>query len=164
MSRLVTLENDFPRGDVEIVVAFSDWRRHDGLAFPYQVELSWDGVVLHGETREQVQVNPQLDEATFVMPQTCPFDPEEAERGLFNEQWIYRALAMGCRSLDAREVESVDITPEVVTFGGGIHHSMAIALEFTVVVVDPPQHEERCWRSSKPSPQGGRTNRSCIWF
>ncbi len=144
VSRLATLENDFPRGDVEIIVAFSDWRRHDGLAFPYQVALSWDGVVLHGETREHVEVNPQLDEATFVMPQTLPFDPEEAERGLFNEQWIHRALAMGAPiSLDAGEVESVDITPDVVTFGGGIHHSMAIALESTVVVVDPPQHEER---------------------
>jgi len=144
VSRLVTQENDFPCGDVDIVVAFSDWRRHDGLAFPYQVELIWDGVVIHRETRERVEVNPELDEATFALPETHPFDPEEAERGLINEQWVHRALAMGAPiSLDAGEVVSEAITPDVVTFGGGIHHSLAIALDSGVVVVDPPQHEER---------------------
>lgn len=144
VSRLVTQENDFPCGDVDIVVVFSDWRRHDGLAFPYQVELIWKGVVLHRETRERIEVNPQLDEAIFVLPETEPFVPEEAERGLVNEQWIHRALAMGAPiSLDAGEVVSVAIAPDVVTFGGGIHHSLAVALESGVVVVDPPQHEDR---------------------
>jgi glyoxylase-like metal-dependent hydrolase (beta-lactamase superfamily II) len=144
VSRLVTQENDFPCGDVEIVVTFSDWRRHDGLAFSYQVELSWEGVVLHRETREQVEVNPQIDEATFVLPVTRPFNAVAAERGLLNEQWIHRALAMGAPiSLDVGEVVTEAITPEVVTLGGGIHHSLAIALESGVVVVDPPQHEDR---------------------
>jgi glyoxylase-like metal-dependent hydrolase (beta-lactamase superfamily II) len=144
VSRLVTQENDFPCGDVDIVVAFSDWRRHDGLAFPYQVELSWEGVVMHRETRERIEVNPPIDEATFVLTQTRPFDPEMAERGLINEQWIHRATAMGAPiSLDAGEVVTVAITPDVVTFGGGIHHSLAIALVSGVVVVDPPQHEDR---------------------
>lgn len=144
LSRLVTQENDYPCGDVEIVVTFADWRRHDGLAVPYQVELSWDGVVLHRETRERFELNPQLDEATFVLPQTRPFDPGAAERGLFNEQWIHRALAMGAPiSLDAGVVESVVLAPDVVTLGGGIHHSLAIALDSGVVVVDPPQHEAR---------------------
>lgn len=144
VSRLVTQENDYPCGDVEIVVAFSDWRRHDGLAMPYHVELRWEGVVLHRETRERIEVNPPLDEATFVLPETHPFDPAMAERGLINEQWIHRATAMGAPiSLDAGEVVALAITPDVVTMGGGIHHSLAIALESGVVVVDPPQHEDR---------------------
>jgi glyoxylase-like metal-dependent hydrolase (beta-lactamase superfamily II) len=144
VSRLVTQENDFPCGDVEIVVAFSDWRRHDGLAFPYQVGLIWAGVVLHRETRERVEVHPELDGATFVLSATRPFDPEMAWRGLINEQWIHRATAMGAPiSLDAGEVVSVAIAPDVVTFGGGIHHSLAVALESGVVVIDPPQHEDR---------------------
>lgn len=144
VTRLVTQENDYPCGDVDIVVAFADWRRHGGLAFPHQVELIWEGVVLHRETRERIEVNPPLDEAAFVLPATRPFDPALAERGLFNEQWIHRATAMGAPiSLDAGEVVTVAITPDVVTFGGGIHHSLAIALESGVVVVDPPQHEDR---------------------
>jgi glyoxylase-like metal-dependent hydrolase (beta-lactamase superfamily II) len=144
VSRLVTQENDFPCGDVEIVVAFSDWRRHNGLALPYQVELSWEGEVVHRETRQRIEVNPQLDQDTFVLPETQPFDPELAERGLINEQWVHRALAMGAPiSLDVGEVVSVPITADVVTMGGGIHHSLAIALDSGVVVVDPPQHEDR---------------------
>lgn len=144
VSRLVTQENDFPCGDVEIVVAFSDWRRHSGLAFPYQVELSWEGEVIHREARQQIELNPQLDPETFVLPATHPFDPGAAERGLINEQWIHRATAMGAPiSLDAGEVVVVRISPDVVSIGGGIHHSLAIALESGVVVVDPPQNEDR---------------------
>lgn len=144
ISRLVTQENDFPCGDVEIVVAFSDWRRENGLAFPYRAELSWEGVVIHREVRQRIEVNPQIEPGSFALPGTHPFDPEAAERGLINEQWIHRALAMGAPiSLDAGEVVPVPITPDVVTMGGGIHHSLAIALDAGVVVVDPPQHEER---------------------
>ena len=134
VSRLVTQENDFPCGDVEIVVAFSDWRRHSGLAFPYQVELSWEGEVIHREIRQRVEVNPQLDPDIFVLPETLPFDPAVAKRGLINEQWIHRAMAMGAPiSLDAGEVVPVRISPDVVSMGGGIHHSLAIALDSGVV-------------------------------
>lgn len=144
VSRLITQENDFPCGDVEIVVAFSDWRRHSGLAFPYQVELSWEGEVIHRETRQRVELNPRLDPDTFVLPETHPFDPAAAERGLINEQWIHRATAMGAPiSLDAGELVLVRISPNVVSIGGGIHHSLAIALDSGVVVVDPPQNEDR---------------------
>jgi glyoxylase-like metal-dependent hydrolase (beta-lactamase superfamily II) len=144
VSRLVTGENDFPRGDVEIAVAFSDWRQEGGIAFPYQVDLSWEGVAIHRETRRRIEVNPRLEPDTFEMPETRPFDPQLAERGANNAQWIHRALAMGAPIiLDAGEVVPVEIAPHVVTMGGGIHHSLAIALDSGVVVVDPPQHEER---------------------
>jgi len=144
VSRLVTQENDFPCGDIDIVVAFSDWRRDSGLAFPYQVELSWEGVVMHRETRQRIEVNPQLEPDTFSLSETLPFDPRLAERGVINAQWIHRALAMGAPMiLDAGPVVLVPFTPDVVSIGGGIHHSLAIALDSGVVVVDPPLHENR---------------------
>ena len=144
ISRLVTHENDFPCGDIEIAVAFSDWRRDNGRAFPYHAELSWEGAVIHSEIRQRIEVNPQLDPDSFVLRETQPFDPEAAERGLVNEQWIHRALAMGAPiSLDVGEVVLVPLAPDVVSIGGGIHHSLAIALDSGVVVVDPPQHEDR---------------------
>jgi len=144
VSRLVTQENDFPCGDVDIVVAFSDWRRDSGLAFPYQVELSWEGAVMHRETRQRIEVNPQLEPDTFVLSETLPFDPRLAERGVINAQWIHRALAMGAPMiLDAGQVVLVPFTTDVVSIGGGIHHSMAIALDSGVVVIDPPLHEDR---------------------
>lgn len=144
VSRLVTQENDFPCGDVDIVVAFSDWRRDGRLAFAYQVELSWEGVVMHRETRQRIEVNPQLEPDTFSLSETLPFDPKAAERGVINAQWIHRALAMGAPIiLDAGPVVLVPFTPDVVSIGGGIHHSLAIALDSGVVVVDPPLHENR---------------------
>lgn len=144
VSRLVTQENEFPCGDVEIAVAFSDWRRENGLAFPYRVEMSREGVVIHREMRRQIEVNPQLHPDTFLLFETLPFDPESAERGLINGQWIHRGLAMGAPiSLDTGDVVLVRIAPDVVSVGGGIHHSMAVALDSGVVVVDPPQHEDR---------------------
>ncbi len=144
IKHLVTRENDFPCGDIEIAVTYSDWRSSSGPAFPYQVDLSREGVVIHSETRELVEVNPQLDTDLFVLPETLPYDPERAERGAKNAQWIHRALGMGAPIiLDAGEVTPVQIAPDVVTIGGGIHHSLAVALDSGVVVVDPPQHEDR---------------------
>jgi glyoxylase-like metal-dependent hydrolase (beta-lactamase superfamily II) len=144
VSRLVTQENDFPLGDIEIAVEFSDWRRDSGLAFPYQVELRWEGVVIHRETRRRIEVNPRLDPDTFVLHETLPFDPVLAERGVIHAQWMHRALAMGAPIiLDAGEVVPVPIAPDVVAIGGGMHHSLAVALDSGVVVVDPPQHEDR---------------------
>ncbi|MCI5158897.1 MAG: MBL fold metallo-hydrolase [Candidatus Electrothrix sp. AUS1_2] len=144
VSRLVTQENDFPCGDVEIVVLFSDWQHHSGLAFPCQVELRWQATVIHRETRRDIEINPQLDPDTFVLPETQPYDPEAAERGLFNEQWIHRTVAMSAPiSLNAGEVVLVPLNAHVESIGGGIHHSMAIALDAGVVVVDSPLHEER---------------------
>jgi glyoxylase-like metal-dependent hydrolase (beta-lactamase superfamily II) len=144
VSRLVTEESDFPCGDVKIVVAFSDWRSHGGFAVPYQVELKWDGRVLQRETRRRAEIEPQLPPDIFNLPQTLPFDPAAAERGVFHSQWVHRALAMGAPiSLEAGPVEPCIITPNIVTMGGGIHHSLAVALSSGVVVVDPPQHEAR---------------------
>jgi glyoxylase-like metal-dependent hydrolase (beta-lactamase superfamily II) len=144
VSHLVTQENDFPCGDVEIVVAFSDWHRDSGLVFPCQVELSWEGKVIHREIRQRIEVNPQLAPDIFVLPETEPFDPEAAERGLFNEQWIHRTVAMSAPiSLNVGEVIFVPLNKHVGSIGGGIHHSMAVALDSGVVVVDSPLHEER---------------------
>lgn len=144
VSEVRTQENDYPRGDVDIVVSFSDWRLHDGITFPWMVTLSLDGVVVHREQRHRVVVNPVLDDALFELPQTLPFDSDLAERGLVDGQWMHRALAMGAPiSLDAGEVETVEISTDVISLGGGIHHSIAVALPTGVVVVDSPQDEER---------------------
>ncbi|MCP4365969.1 MAG: MBL fold metallo-hydrolase [Planctomycetes bacterium] len=144
ITRLVTQENDYPCGDVEIAVAFSDWSSDSGYPFPYQAELSWDGVVIQREIRKEVKVNPQLEPGSFDMPETLPFDAKVAERGLKNAQWIHRATAMGAPiSLDSAEVVMVPFCSDVISIGGGIHHSMAIPLDSGVVVVDSPLHEER---------------------
>jgi glyoxylase-like metal-dependent hydrolase (beta-lactamase superfamily II) len=144
VSRLITQENDFPCGDVEIAVSFSDWRNVGECKFPYKVELSRDGVVIRSETRKHIEIHPQQAGDTFVLPEALPFDATIAEQGVMNEQWIHRAIGMGAPiSLHAEEVETVAISPDVISLGGGIHHSIAIALDGGVVVVDPPQHEKR---------------------
>jgi glyoxylase-like metal-dependent hydrolase (beta-lactamase superfamily II) len=108
------------------------------------VEVSWEGAVIHRETRQHIEINPQLDPDTFVLTETHSFDPELAARGTMNAQWIHRATAMGAPiSLDPGSTIVRQIAADVVTIGGGIHHSLAIALPAGVVVVDPPQHEER---------------------
>jgi glyoxylase-like metal-dependent hydrolase (beta-lactamase superfamily II) len=144
VSSVATQENDFPRGDVAVVTTFTDWRRRDGVPMPHQVSLSLEGAVVHREERGLIEVNPGLNDATFALPGMCPFDPMLAEGGLVNCQWIHRGLALGAPiSLHAGKVKTVEITPNVITVGGGMHHSMAVALPRGIVVVDSPQHEER---------------------
>lgn len=149
LAALATWENDHPRGDVLVEVRFEGWQVHDGLAIPRLAELRLDGATLHRETRTEVAVAPPLDDADFrvedVEGEPGPrFDAARAARGLANAQWIHRALAMGAPiSLDAGPVEPAEIVPGVMTLGGGIHHSMAIAHDGGVVVIDAPQHEDR---------------------
>ncbi len=148
VSRLSTQENDFPCGDVEIRIEFDKWRQNNGFSFPYEVVLYWDNKKIHSETRQKIEINPKLDATTFILPETetLPFEPKLAERGVINAQWIHRALAMGAPMvLDTGPVVFVPFSfdPNVVSIGGGIHHSLAIALDSGVVVVDPPLHENR---------------------
>ena len=144
ITHLTTQENDYPRGDVDVVVTFSDWRLHDSMLMPHLVTLALDGVILHREERVKVVLAPEIADTLFDMPETIPFDPLLAARGLVDGQWMHRALAMGAPiSLDPGEVEIVEISPEVISLGGGIHHSIAIALPTGIVVVDSPQDEER---------------------
>jgi glyoxylase-like metal-dependent hydrolase (beta-lactamase superfamily II) len=144
ISNVATQENDYPRGDVDVVATFKDWRLHDGLFIPYEVTISLDGEVIHRELRDRVEMNPGTNDATFALPETMPFDALQGASGLIHSQWINRALAMGApMSLDPGEVEVVEITPDVITLGGSIHHSMAVKLDRGVVVVDCPQNELR---------------------
>jgi glyoxylase-like metal-dependent hydrolase (beta-lactamase superfamily II) len=143
-SRLVTQEHDHPRGDVEVAVRYAIWRDHGGTPVAADVELSLDGTVIHAEIRSLHETDPELAPDIFALPASLPHDPGLAERGLINAQWMHRALAMGAPiSLDPGQVAVERITPEVITLGGGIHHSMAIRTPEGVVVLDPPQHEAR---------------------
>ncbi len=143
-TRLATEEHDHPRGDVEVAVRYAIWRYHGDLPVAADVELSLDGTVIHSEVRSLTEAKPQLASDTFALPQRLPHDAALARRGLMNAQWIHRALAMGAPiSLDPGTVIVERITPEVITLGGGIHHSMAIRTGEGVVVLDSPQHEAR---------------------
>lgn len=143
-TRLVTEEHDHPRGDVEVAVRYAIWRDHGGPPVAADVELSLDGTVIHAEVRSLTEAEPQLAPDTFALPERLPHDAGLARRGLVNAQWMHRALAMGAPiSLDPGQVTVQRITPDVLTLGGGIHHSMAIRTGSGVVVLDSPQHEAR---------------------
>jgi len=142
--RLVTQEHDHPRGDVEVAVRYAIWRDHGGIPVAADVELSLDGTVIHAEVRSLTQRDPEVAPDLFALPDSLPHDPALAARGLVNAQWMHRALAMGAPiSLDPGQVAVERITPEVITLGGGIHHSMAVRTGDGVIVLDPPQHEAR---------------------
>lgn len=143
-TRLVTQEHDHPRGDVEVAVRYAIWRDHGGIPVAADVELSLDRTVIHAEVRSLTQSDPQIAPGTFELPDSLPHDPALSQRGLINAQWMHRALAMGAPiSLDPGEVVVEQITPEIITLGGGIHHSMAVRTDDGVIVLDPPQHEDR---------------------
>ena len=142
--RATTQEHDHPRGDVEVAVRYAIWRDHGGLPVAADVELSLDGTAIHAEVRSLAEATPVISEDFFALADSKPHDPTLARRGLVNCQWMHRALGLGAGiSLDAGEVVIEPITPEVITLGGGIHHSMAIRTAGSIVVLDPPQHEAR---------------------
>lgn len=147
ITRVATVESDPLLGDVEVAVDLADWRAVSGarrVAFPHDVTLRWNGQVLHHEIRDHIQVNPDLDDDLFALPATLPFDPVAAANGATHAQWVNRALALGAPLfLDPGEVVAAPIAPDVVLMTGGVHHTLAIALDSGVVLVEPPLHEAR---------------------
>jgi hypothetical protein len=64
------MESDTLRRDVPLEVVYSNWQvaGQQGLLFPSEVSVVFDGVRVHQEARTAINVNPALDAALFTFP------------------------------------------------------------------------------------------------
>src|SRR5262245_5855864 len=70
IAKLTTMESDTLRRDVPLEVGYSNWQmaQPQGLLFPNEVSILFDGVQVHQETRTAISVNPAIDTALFNFP------------------------------------------------------------------------------------------------
>jgi glyoxylase-like metal-dependent hydrolase (beta-lactamase superfamily II) len=146
VARATTDESTPLRRDVELEVAYGDWTESAaGVSFPGAVTITYDGVVVHDETRT-VDTDAPIDAAVFAIPIDLDLaaDPELATRGDVNHQHLQSFAAVGF-PLDGRQpnVQAVELAPGLFHLTGGSHHSMAVIQDEGVVIVDAPLDETR---------------------
>jgi len=136
-----TMESDPLRRDVELVVDYGDWgETTSGVSFPGSVSISYDGNVVHEESRT-VTTDGAIDQAAFAVPEGMElvFDAELAARGDVNHQHLQSFEAIGF-PLDGFQpfVMATEVGPGTFHLTGGSHNSMAVIGSDGVVVIEAP--------------------------
>src|SRR5205823_6564828 len=132
------IEDDPLAGDVVLEASYGDWRVDGALRFPHAVKLTWNDVLIHDETRANIDPTAAPPASDFAVDASfqLPPDAEDAARGEHRSEWFHRFLALSL-NLDAPEttVDLQDVAPGVVFVGGGLYNSLGIELESSIVVV-----------------------------
>ncbi len=150
VSKLRTLQNDHIWGDVVTEVSYSNWSTVEGslLMVPHGVELVVAGTTLHQDTRTNLAVNPEFPADAFSLPAEprTQVDREAMERGERNAQYHTRWQALGLPAdVDQTVVNATPLAgdSDVQRLAGGTHHSLAVKMGDSLVVVEPPLNEAR---------------------
>jgi glyoxylase-like metal-dependent hydrolase (beta-lactamase superfamily II) len=147
IAKLTTMENDALRRDVPLEVFYYSWMpMGEGVIFPAELYVAYDGQIVHKELRTAIEVNPEIDSALFEFPaEASPvFDQELAARGESHHQYLQNFAAFGFpRDGLQTEVNAEALAPGVFYLMGGSHHSLAIEQEDGVVIVEAPLDETR---------------------
>jgi glyoxylase-like metal-dependent hydrolase (beta-lactamase superfamily II) len=146
-SKVETIEDDPIHGDVLIEVFFDDWRKVDGIMFPFLVTHELNDEVIQ-ERRSSVDINVKLPPDAFTIPtiiQNVSEDVEkDASRGWLESQWYLRMHAFGIPHYDINHPANFTvISPGVYHVTGSTHHSLVVEMNKYIVVVEPPLYEER---------------------
>jgi glyoxylase-like metal-dependent hydrolase (beta-lactamase superfamily II) len=146
LSKLSTVENRFPSGDVPVEAHFSDWQPAGDLSLPRRAELSFDGAIVHVETRSEVGVNGVLGPDVFAVPggAAVSIDADAAARGERDTQYYEQFIALGYPVEGvATTVEPVELKPGVWHLLGASHNTMVVEQEAGVVVIEAPLYAAR---------------------
>ena len=115
---------------------------------PHGVELVVAGTTLHQDTRTNLAVNPEFPADAFSLPAEprTQVDREAMERGERNAQYHTRWQALGLPAdVDQTVVNATPLAgdSDVQRLAGGTHHSLAVKMGDSLVVVEPPLNEAR---------------------
>jgi glyoxylase-like metal-dependent hydrolase (beta-lactamase superfamily II) len=150
ITKLETRENDHLRRDVLLEVFYADWQASGDVQYPGAVFLTFDGELLHAETRT-FQVNATADVAIPAGIEPAPaFDQVAADRGEHSHQYMQQFVSLGIpstgvqASVVAAPLDNADpAQARVFHLTGGTHHSLAVRQAGGVVIVEAPLYPER---------------------
>lgn len=75
----IRYRDDFQGAPGEIVQTFSDFREVDGLMLPFALDQTFDGQPFLSGTVEVFEINPEIPEEAFAIPEPEPAQAEEEE-------------------------------------------------------------------------------------
>jgi glyoxylase-like metal-dependent hydrolase (beta-lactamase superfamily II) len=140
IDRLTTVDHNYNRGDVRLVVDYTVWRSAgSGVRFPRTVTLAEDGQTLHSETRSAVRANRSVAGSRFAIPGNvnATFDRALAARGARTTEWLMTFAHLGF----IKDGPATQINPRVVAPGSTLiqgipNNSMIVEQQDGVVVVE----------------------------
>lgn len=144
-TKVVTLEDDPIHGDTQVQVLFNDWRKVNGVYFPFSVIH-----FLHGEVIEEKSAYVNTNTKFFMQPLLIPknetnsSNPDEHSLGWQSSQWFLRMHAFGIPHYNRHlPVNFKEMEPGVYHVTGSTHNSLVIEMNDYIVVVEAPLYEER---------------------
>ena len=147
IAKAATIESDALRRDVAVEVFYYSWQPvGEGLFFPAEVYVAYDGDIVHKEIRTAVAVNPQQSDSLFVIPDELSpvYDEALAARGEAMHQYLQSFAARGFpRDGFQTTVDAAEIGTGVYHLTGGSHHSLVVEQDDAVIVVEAPLDETR---------------------
>jgi glyoxylase-like metal-dependent hydrolase (beta-lactamase superfamily II) len=138
-------EDNPPIGDTLIEARFDDYRRVDGVAVPYRVDLRANGLPLHSERRSSVALNVPTGPQTYAVPDAfrppaVSYEPRLGELGERSFELMtnikYLALPVFFFDQDATPVGFNELAPGVMHVTGITHNSLLIEMSDHLVLVD----------------------------
>jgi glyoxylase-like metal-dependent hydrolase (beta-lactamase superfamily II) len=147
IDRLTTLDHNYNRGDVPVVVDYTNWRSAGGgVRFPRAVSLKVAGQVLHTETRSAVRANRNFAASRFAIPDgvDATFDSALAARGARTTEWLMTFAHLGF----IKDGPATQINPRVVAPGSTLiqgipNNSMIVEQQNGIVVVEGALNDAR---------------------
>ena len=150
IAKLTTRETDFLRRDVTIEYHYVGWQLvDDDVLFPRDVFIVKQGEVLHRERRSEVIVDPAFDGALFDLPSLSNpiFIPDDKAFGERSHQFfqMFSGIGINIDQVLDEESEVIDneVSPGVFYLTGGSHHSLVVAYDDGVVIIEAPLYPER---------------------
>ncbi len=144
-TKVVTLEDDPIHGDTQVHVLFNDWRKVNGVYFPFSVIHFLHGEVIE-EKRAYVNTNLKFSMQPLLIPKNATYssNPDEHSLGWQSSQWFLRMHAFGIPHYNRHlPVNFTEIEPGVYHVTGSTHNSLVIEMNDYIVVVEAPLYEER---------------------
>jgi glyoxylase-like metal-dependent hydrolase (beta-lactamase superfamily II) len=147
LAQLRTMQADYLRRDVPIVVHYRKWARAGaGVMFPRQVSLTSDGFTMIRERRTAMKANPTVRRQAFRFPanlQGAAFEKRLAHIGAATSEWL-NSFAMlgfikdgGQTAINPTRVRDANGVAQGVTLLGGVaNNSMIVQRSNGIVVVE----------------------------
>ncbi len=148
IKKLETMEVGNFRRDVPIRVEYSDWRKIDGLSFPYSVSIYFDGFLTRKATRKNIVLNQTFKDNLFYLPKTVTrsFSESEISTGAKNRQTplTFRGVSISPGwAFTIMPIQASKLSDGVHYLGGGATSSIAIEQSDYVILIEAPLSDER---------------------
>lgn len=147
ISKLTTLENDHLLRDVELEVFYEGWEpTPQGVRFPSHVVIAREGMILHQEVRDSVDVNGAIPASEYMFPMGSDpqYDDAAAKHGAASSQFnqIFAGIGIPVDGIQTY-VAPQQVQPGVWWIQGGSHNTMVVEQSNGLVVADAPLYNER---------------------